>query len=53
VSRRVALRHGRVTELSDHEHEICAALGPGLREYGLFFVGIDGNLAAASDRNNQ
>jgi glutathione synthase len=35
------------TELSDREREICATLGPALRERGLLFVGIDvidGNL---------
>ena len=30
-----------VTELSDREREICAALGPELRRRGLLFVGID------------
>jgi glutathione synthase len=37
----------QATELSDREREICAALGPTLRERGLLFVGIDvidGNL---------
>ena len=37
----------RATELSPREREICAALGPALRERGLLFVGIDvidGNL---------
>jgi glutathione synthase len=37
----------QATELSDREREICAALGPALRERGLLFVGIDvidGNL---------
>jgi glutathione synthase len=37
----------QATELSDREREICAALGPSLRERGLLFVGIDvidGNL---------
>ncbi len=29
------------TELTRREHEICAALGPVLREQGLVFVGID------------
>ena len=29
------------TELSDREREICAAIGPALRERGLVFVGID------------
>jgi glutathione synthase len=29
------------TELTDREREICAALGPALRERGLLFVGID------------
>ncbi|HYA80694.1 MAG TPA: glutathione synthase, partial [Methylocystis sp.] len=29
------------TELSDREQEICARLGPHLRERGLLFVGID------------
>ena len=29
------------TELTPREHEICAALGPILREHGLLFVGID------------
>ena len=29
------------TELSDREHEICAALGPQLKARGLIFVGID------------
>jgi glutathione synthase len=35
------------TELTDREREICARLGPALRERGLLFVGIDvidGNL---------
>lgn len=35
------------TDLSDREREICAAVGPKLRELGLLFVGIDvidGNL---------
>jgi glutathione synthase len=35
------------TELSDREREICATVGPALRELGLLFVGIDvidGNL---------
>jgi glutathione synthase len=37
----------QATELSDREREICATLGPSLRERGLLFVGIDvidGNL---------
>ena len=37
----------QATELSDREREICATLGPKLRERGLLFVGIDvidGNL---------
>jgi glutathione synthase len=29
------------TELTEREHEICAALGPELRRNGLVFVGID------------
>jgi glutathione synthase len=29
------------TELTDREREICARLGPALRERGLIFVGID------------
>jgi len=29
------------TELSDREHEICAAIGPELKRRGLLFVGID------------
>ncbi|MCA1456404.1 glutathione synthase [Bradyrhizobium sp. BRP22] len=29
------------TDLSDREREICATLGPALRERGLLFVGID------------
>ncbi|MBA3525888.1 MAG: glutathione synthase [Pseudomonadota bacterium] len=29
------------TELTDREHEICAALGPELKRRGLLFVGID------------
>jgi glutathione synthase len=29
------------TSLSPREHEICAAIGPALRERGLVFVGID------------
>jgi glutathione synthase len=29
------------TDLTDREHEICARLGPALRERGLLFVGID------------
>ena len=35
------------TELTDREREICARIGPSLRERGLLFVGIDvidGNL---------
>ena len=31
----------RATELSPREREICARLGPALRERGLLFVGID------------
>jgi glutathione synthase len=31
----------KATELSDREREICATLGPKLRERGLLFVGID------------
>jgi glutathione synthase len=37
----------QATDLSEREREICAALGPALRERGLLFVGIDvidGNL---------
>ncbi|MEH2559508.1 glutathione synthase [Bradyrhizobium algeriense] len=37
----------QATELSEREREICATLGPALRERGLLFVGIDvidGNL---------
>ena len=37
----------QATDLTDREREICAALGPALRERGLLFVGIDvidGNL---------
>ena len=37
----------RATDLSEREREICATLGPALRERGLLFVGIDvidGNL---------
>jgi glutathione synthase len=37
----------KATELSEREREICATLGPALRERGLLFVGIDvidGNL---------
>ena len=30
-----------VTELSERERQICAALAPALRAEGLFFVGID------------
>ena len=29
------------TELTPREHDICAAIGPALREKGLIFVGID------------
>lgn len=29
------------TRLTDREHEICARIGPALRERGLIFVGID------------
>jgi glutathione synthase len=29
------------TELTAREREICAAIGPALRERGLLFVGID------------
>jgi glutathione synthase len=34
---------GRVakTEITDHELKMCAALAPKLKEYGLYFVGID------------
>ncbi len=28
-------------ELTEREHEICAAIGPALSERGLIFVGID------------
>jgi glutathione synthase len=31
----------QATELSDREREICATLGPALRQRGLLFVGID------------
>ena len=31
----------RKTELTEREREICAAIGPALRERGLIFVGID------------
>jgi glutathione synthase len=31
----------KATDLSDREREICARLGPSLRERGLLFVGID------------
>ena len=31
----------KATDLSEREREICARLGPSLRERGLFFVGID------------
>jgi glutathione synthase len=31
----------KATELSDREREICATLGPALRQRGLLFVGID------------
>jgi len=31
----------QATDLTPREREICAALGPGLRERGLLFVGID------------
>ena len=31
----------QATDLTPREHEICAALGPALRERGLLFVGID------------
>jgi glutathione synthase len=31
----------QATELSPREREICAALGPALRQRGLLFVGID------------
>jgi glutathione synthase len=37
----------KATDLTDREREICASLGPALRERGLLFVGIDvidGNL---------
>jgi glutathione synthase len=30
-----------VTELTGREREICARIGPALRERGLLFVGID------------
>ena len=29
------------TDLSDRDREICAAIGPWLKESGLLFVGID------------
>jgi glutathione synthase len=31
----------KATDLTDREREICARLGPALRERGLLFVGID------------
>ena len=31
----------QATDLTPREREICAALGPGLRQRGLMFVGID------------
>jgi glutathione synthase len=31
----------KATDLTDREHEICARLGPALRERGLLLVGID------------
>ena len=31
----------QATQLTDREHEICAALGPALKARGLIFVGID------------
>jgi glutathione synthase len=31
----------QATELSAAERQICAEIGPALREAGLFFVGID------------
>ena len=31
----------RKTELTEREREICATIGPALRERGLIFVGID------------
>jgi glutathione synthase len=31
----------KATDLTDREREICARLGPALRERGLIFVGID------------
>jgi len=31
----------RATDLTPREREICATLGPALRERGLLFVGID------------
>jgi glutathione synthase len=31
----------KATDLSEREREICARLGPALRERGLLFVGID------------
>jgi len=34
-------RRGAGDDLSDREREICATLGPALRERGLLFVGID------------
>jgi glutathione synthase len=39
----------QATDLTPREREICARLGPALRERGLLFVGIDvidGNLTA-------
>jgi glutathione synthase len=31
----------KATELTKHEREICARIGPPLKERGLLFVGID------------
>jgi glutathione synthase len=31
----------KATDLTEREREICARLGPALRERGLIFVGID------------
>ena len=36
-----AVGKAETTQLSDREAEICARLGPFLRERGLIFVGID------------
>ena len=37
----LSLRGGWCASLTSREHDICAAIGPTLKEKGLIFVGID------------